>query len=483
MSLKQLRLASQIKAKRNDINALFESEEEYIQLRDSFKTREQKLREALEQAETDEDVELVNESLDELENDSKDFNEREEEKKKLEEEVEELEDELEELNDNAPSNVDDKRKEQTQIVTRESVGMKVNRGFFKGMERSVADSFLQKREVKDFLNDVREGNILSETQQKRAVEGAELGIPDTILGLIRDNLNRYSKLISRVNLRALKGTARTNIVGEIPEAIWTEACATLNELDLRFHQIEVDGYKVGGFVAVCNATIEDTDFNLANEILDAIGQAIGIAVDKAILYGTGKKMPVGIVTMLAETTEPAYWGDKAPTWKNVSATNIKKINETEPTKLFAEIIRTSGAAKANYGQGGKFWAMNENTFTEIQAQLVTFNASGAIVASVNNTMPIIGGDIVLLPFMEDGDIVGGYGSQYILVERSGSQFAQSEHVQFIQDNTVYKGTARYDGRPVVNNGFVAFNIENKAPTTEVAFAPDTANEEDDDLGE
>lgn len=480
MSLKQLRLASQIKAKRNEINALFESEEEYIQLRDSFKTREQKLREALEQAETEEDVELVNDSLDELENDSKEFNEKEETKKKLEEEVAELEVELDELNEEAPkNNEEDVRNKGTTIITRESVGMKVNRGFFKGMERSVADEFVQREEVKKFLTDVREGNILSESQQKRAVDGAGLGIPDTVLGLIRDNLHRYSKLISKVNLRALKGTARTNIVGEIPEAIWTEACATLNELDLKFHQIEVDGYKVGGFVAVCNATIEDTDFNLASEILDAIGQAIGIAVDKAILYGTGKKMPVGIVTMLAAKEKPAYWGDKSPTWKDVSTTNIKKISEEKAEELFAEIIRASGAAKANYGTGNKFWAMNENTFTEIQARLVTFNASGSIVAGVNNTMPIIGGDIVLLPFMKNGDIVGGYGSQYILVERAGSQFAKSEHVQFIQDNTVYKGTARYDGRPIVNNGFVAFNIENKDVTTEVTFAPDTANEEED----
>ncbi len=469
--LKQLMLRKKINDAEVELKKLKEHD---------FKKRSEELEQSIEEATTDEELNTIEESIDELETEKE---EHEEEVRDLEEKIEELEEELRSIDVKTPKNNETNRGRSQQIVTGGNNKMKVNRGFFKGMERSVADIFVQREDVKKFLTDVREGNILSENQQKRAVDGADLGIPDTVLGLIRDNLHRYSKLISKVNLRALKGTSRTNIVGEIPEAIWTEACATLNELDLKFHQVEVDGYKVGGFIAVCNATLEDTDFALANEILDAIGQAIGIAVDKAIIYGTGKKMPVGIVTMLAEKSEPSYWGDKAPKWEDVSGTNIKKINENDPTKLFAEIIRTTGAAKANYGVGNKFWAMNENTFTEIQAQLVTFDSSGAIVASVNNTMPIVGGDIVLLPFMKDGDIVGGYGAQYLLVERSGSQFAKSEHVQFIDDNTVYKGTARYDGRPVVNNGFVAFNISNKEVTKEVTFAPDTANEEDGGSGE
>jgi HK97 family phage major capsid protein len=354
--------------------------------------------------------------------------------------------------------------------------MKVNKGFFKGMERSSAMELLKREEVKTFLTNIRERSFKTESMQMRAVEGGNLGIPDVILGLIRDNLHRYSKLISKVNLKPLGGTSRMNIVGDIPEAVWTEACATLNELDLKFYQLQMDGYKVGGYIPVCNAQLEDSDFNLGSEVFDALGQAIGLAVDKAILYGTGVKMPVGIVTRLAETAKPSYWGNNERAWANLSTSNMGQVTGSTPAELFANLIRKSGNAKANYGNGSKFWAMNEITYTELQAKLVTFNAAGAIVASVNNTMPIIGGDIEILPFMKDGDIVGGYGSHYILAERAGSTFAVSEHVQFIQDNTVYKGTARYDGRPISGNGFVAMNIMGAAPATSVTFAPDEANE-------
>ena len=64
-----------------------------------------------------------------------------------------------------------------------------------------------------------------------------------MLGLIHENINKYSKMISRVNLRVCLGTARQNIMGTVPEAVWTEMCAKLNELELSFNQIEVDGYK------------------------------------------------------------------------------------------------------------------------------------------------------------------------------------------------------------------------------------------------
>ena len=94
---------------------------------------------------------------------------------------------------------------------------------------------------------------------------------------------------------------------------------------------------------------------------------------------------------------------------------------------------------------------------------------------MNNQMPITGGAIEILPFIPDGDVIGGYGQRYLLAERAGTSLARSEHVRFIEDETVFKGTARYDGVPVIPEAFVAFNINGVAPTTSVEFAEDRAN--------
>lgn len=90
-------------------------------------------------------------------------------------------------------------------------------------------------------------------------------------------------------------------------------------------------------------------------------------------------------------------------------------------------------------------------------------------------MPIIGGAIEELPFIPDGDIIGGFGSQYILVERAGMSLDTNDRLQWIEENILFKGTARYDGSPLNGEGFVALNISGAAPATTVTFAADAAN--------
>ena len=241
--------------------------------------------------------------------------------------------------------------------------------------------------------------------------------------------------------------------------------------------MEVDGYKVGAFIPVCNALLEDSDVNLVGEVLFALGRGIAIAVDKAILYGTGTKMPLGIVTRLAQTAAPETYPSTARTWVDLHATNIQKITAANSTgiALFQNILKIFGAASSKYGTEGKFWAMNEKTHMKLVAEAMNFNAAGAVVAGVNSTMPVIGGDIVDLDFVPDDNLVAGYGEDYLMAERAGVKLASSEHFLFTADKTVFKGTARYDGQPVIAEGFVVIGINNVTPATTVTFAADTAN--------
>ena len=68
-----------------------------------------------------------------------------------------------------------------------------------------------------------------------------------------------------------------------------------------------------------------------------------------------------------------------------------------------------------------------------------------------------------------------YFDLYLLGERAGAQFAQSEHVYFIQDQTVFKGVARYDGQPVIAEAFAAIGVNGTTPNSTMTFAADKAN--------
>lgn len=344
------------------------------------------------------------------------------------------------------------------------------RGRILGLTRSEFSALVKREESKPFLERVREL-----IREKRTISGAELLIPDHFMGLIRENVPLYSKLYKYTFARQLKGTGRQTVMGTIPEGVWTEMCANLNELSLSFSGVELDGYKVGGFVAVCNAILEDSDINLAQEVLTAITKGIALALDKAIVYGTGTKMPMGIVTRLTQAAAPENSKNSLP-WKDLRTTNVLALGNKTGLGLFSALLTASGAINTDYGEGETFWVMNRKTKMHLLAQALGVNANGAIVAGMNNTMPVEGGNIETLSFMPDDVLVGGGVGLYALLERAGISLKTFDQTRAIQDQTLFIGTARYDGIPTIADGFVAISLgETKPVANAVTFTQDKAN--------
>ena len=426
-------------------------------------TREKELEAAIEEAQTDEEKEAVAQEVEQYE---KDKNENDESVRTLEKEVSDTESELAEL--------ESKQRQEEPVPEARMRGVetvKTTRKKFFGMTVQERDAFFARDDVHAFLERVRTLGT-----QNRAITGAELTIPSVMLDLLRENIEEYSKLYKHVRVQSVPGKARQTIQGTIPEAVWTEMNAAINELSLVFNDAEVDGYKVAGYMVINNAVLKDSDIDLATTIITSLGQSIGLALDKAILYGTSKKMPTGVVTRLAQAEKPETYPDTAREWKNLSSSNIVSIAAAKKgVDLFKEIVIASGNAKGKYSTGNRFWAMNETTKTKLVAEALSFNAAGAIATGMGDTMPIVGGAIETLDFIPDNVIVGGYGDLYLLAEREGAQITQSEHVKFLEDQTVYKGLARYDGLPVIAEGFVAIGILGTTPTADMTFAEDTAN--------
>ncbi len=415
---------------------------------EAFATREAELETAINEAETDEEKAAVEEEVAKFDAERA---EAEKEVADLEAEVDKLERELADI-EQAP--VEEKTPEE-RAVTPQKETRTMKR--WKEMSYEERSAFVQHEEMQQFLGQVR-----AAIAERRAISNAGYLIPQVFLGLLRENILDYAKLYGRVNLRQVSGTGRVVIEGTVPEAVWTEACANLNELDLSFSKVEVDGYKVGGYFKICNATLEDSDVDLASELIRALGAAIGIALDKAILYGTGTKMPVGIVTALEAVSDTP---------------NIVTIANTVHGKdLVVAIINAFAKAKGKYSRGVKTWAMNESTYNKLMAEFVALDANGAYVSAMNGVMPVLGGDIVVVDSIADDTIIAGYYDLYLLAERAGTTIGTSEHAFWVADQTGFKGTARYDGKVLINNGFVAIGINGHTPAAnDVTFAQDGAN--------
>lgn len=465
MAIKALMLRKKIDIREK---ALIEIEKKLA----DFEVRESELEKALAEAETDEETNVVEENVNALNDERKPVDE---EKERIEGELATLKDALkaeEAEQDTEPEDLvpEDEPTERKGIITMDK------RNVFANMDVATRNAVFAQEDVKNFLSETRKA-----MSEKRAISNIGLTIPEVFLGYLRETIEDYSKLMKHVRLQRVSGQARMAIMGGLEEAIWTECCANLNEMSMTFNDLTVDCYKVGGFYAVCNASLEDSDIALASEILRAIGTGIGYAVDKAILYGkntsANNKMPLGIVSRLAQTAAPSDYPVTSRPWEDLHETNIVTLTaaQSKDVALFQNLVLNSGIIDNDFSRNDIVWVMNRKTKTKIIAESMAKNASGAVVSALNNTMPVVGGTIETLNFIPDNVIIAGYFDLYLLAERAGNLFATSEHVRFLQDQTVFRGTARYDGTPIIPEAFIVIGLEGTTPSADMTFAADTAN--------
>ena len=485
--LRQLLLTRKIAAKEAELEKLKAERAELDEKRQALNTREAELEAAVNEITeetSEEDRAAVDAEVQEFEGHVAEADAaeaaNEEAQVNLQGEIDALQRELDEVNakataqaaapaETAPAAAPEEI--EAEDIRSERKGKPMIRKLFRTAQERAA--FLAREDVKNYLSEVR-----AAIREKRAITNAGLTIPEVMLELVRHEIAQASKLLPFVRVRSVGGKARQNVSGAIPEGVWTEMCANINELTIAFNQVEVDGYKVGGYIAICNAVLEDSDYDLAAEIISAIGGAIAKALDKAILFGTGTKMPIGIATRLAQTSQPASWGANAPAWTDLHTSNIKTLNiaSSSGAEFFATLIENLGIAKDYYNVGGLFWVMNRKTHIKLMTKALAFNSAAALVANTE-FMPVLGGTVVEFDDdqIADNEIIGGFGGNYLLAERAGIEFASSDIPLFLQDQTVFKGTARYDGMPVAGEAFVIVNFANTSPTTSKDFAADDAN--------
>ena len=408
MALRQLILNKKIKERSALLTQLRADETK-------LKDEEVELEKALDEAETDEEVKVVEDSADELEQKIK---EKSDEIAKLETEKAELETELAKIEDEQPNNEEkedgEKRKMAKKVQTRNNADV-----------MTIRES-LQIENVRSFYQ-----NIANAMVEKRSLTGAEKVVPTEVIDRIESKLGDYSTLINEVTVEKIGGTGRAVIAGDIPAAIWFEVGKkALDELEDKLDGVELDGFGLGGYVAVPNIIIENSLINLASHVEDRLAKAIAKALDKAILKGTGTKQPTGVV---------------------VSAPVANKVtSDGTITDLIAKLAKVD-----TDGTGGEVIAvMNRATYySKIVPKTLAVAANGVLTGSY--ALPF---RVVLSAYADDNTIVFGDFKQFLLAQRSEIRVESSTEVQFTSDNTVFKGVGFYDGKATKAEAFAVVTI-------------------------
>ena len=472
MALKTIMLRHEIERKEAELAALREQD-------NAIQTREAELEAAIAEVQTDEERTAMETEIADFENERDNHNAA---VSSLETQIDELRGRLSEAEKMPPINQRagtpaNKERSDAAVLTEINIrSLPMNRRAFDALPYQERQRIVAQEDTQTFLRQLR-----AMKGQTRAVSGADLLVPEILLDLIAENRYRYSKLLNRVRRRMLSGNGKQPVAGVIPPAVWTGACARLNEITLVFNEVSLENYKNAAIIPICNTDLEDSDINLASFITEAISESLGLSDDMAILYGKGAayNMPLGVVTRLAQTAKPDTYPVNAPAWVDLHSTNIITINGPSLTgaQFWEALNEATGHTFTRYSRGDLSWVMNSKTYNYQRGKAIATTVTGEWVSLIGGTLPIVSGQIDVLEFMPDYDIVGGYFDLYLWGQRRGVTIGMDDvgYTNRLNDQTVFFGKERADGLPVIAGAFVAINIHNSSPATELLFPTDDAN--------
>lgn len=414
--LKQLKLAKSIELKREELKKVEAKAEALVK-------RSDELKEALEEAKTEEDIKTVEVEINKIDADNVEI---EKEKTKVETEIEELEVELEDIKErSAKANKDKQTRAKGEVEPMNRLQVR---------ELLKTGEYYKRSEVVEFYEKFK--NL-------RGVTGGELAIPEVIVSRIMDILGDYSTLYPLVDRIQVKGTARILIDTDTTPASWVEQNASLPIGDVgTLAYLDFDGFKVGKVTFVDNYLLQDSVINLDMYVSRKIARAIALALDIAILNGTGSagKQPTGILP-------------------SIPVGNRVDVPEGSP---MAEFVKPIGLIDTGLDSVGEIRAvMKRSTYYAHFLELsINLNGNGEYVGTLPNlTRPdILGIPVTFNNAMANDEVLFGEFEQYTLVERENIAIDNSEHVRFVEDQMAFRGKGRFDGKPTKPEAFALITI-------------------------
>jgi HK97 family phage major capsid protein len=277
----------------------------------------------------------------------------------------------------------------------------------------------------------------------RAVTGGELTIPLTVVNRIIEILGDYSTVYPLVDKIRINGTARILLDTDTTAASWIEQNAALPTGDVgTLAYIDFDGFKVGKVTFVDNYLLQDSIINLDNYIVRKIARAIAMALDIAILNGTGAagKQPTGIIPSI-------------PVGNQVSVASDAKL---------VEFVKPIGLIDTGLDAVGEIVAvMKRSTFyNRFLGFTVNVTDTGDVVGKLPNlTRPdILGIRVIFNNAMAEDEVLYGDFNRYTLVERESISIDNSDQVRFVEDQMAFRGKGRFDGKPTKPEAFALVTI-------------------------
>ena len=334
---------------------------------------------------------------------------------------------------------------------------------FKTYQKTQDKTILAKRGVRQLTEEEKKfyqsfGEAVKSSDPKMSFTGLDIAMPFSIIDTVLEDIKSNYPLLSAINIQNTS-TITKMIVNKMGAqlAVWGALNTTItNELNGAIGEIDVNTNKLTAFMAVSLDMIDAGPEWMDAYVRAVLVEANGGGICKAVVAGTGKDEPIGMIRDVSDGV--TVTGGVYPAKATVAITDLSP-------KTIGSIAKTLASAPNDRSRTvPKILVVVNPTeyFDKIMPATTYLTPNGTYV---NNVLPYPS-DIIQDVNVPNGQAIFGLASRYFMGVGKGGQGGQitySDEFRFLDDQRVYKTKLYGNGRPLDNNAFVVADISALVP--------------------
>jgi len=304
-------------------------------------------------------------------------------------------------------------------------------------------------EEREFYNEVIDGD---------GFEGTEKMLPATIFDRVFDNLRKNHPLLSKIDFKNTTAVTEWITRNSEAEAAWWGALTDdiLKKLSAAFKKEDTDLYKLSAYMPVAKAMLDLGPAWLDRFVRELLYESIALALEMAIVDGTGDGEPIGMNRDLEGAVVEGVYPKKT----------AQSLADLEPITLGNKIMAPLTKEGERAVPEALILVNPLDYWERIFAKTTFLTADKSYVYGV---LPIPA-EIIQSVAVDKGELIAGVARDYFMGIGSSQKIEYSDHYKFLEDERTYITKQYANGKPIDNESFLLFNISNMNPAVDTTLS-------------
>lgn len=279
-------------------------------------------------------------------------------------------------------------------------------------------------------------------------DGVQDLVPATIFDRVFEDLRKEHPLLNEIEFVNVTGvTEWVTRNGDAEAAWWGTLCDEIKKkLESSFKKERMDLYKLSAWIPVCKAMLDLGPAWLDRFVREMLYESLAMALEIAIIKGTGKEQPIGMTKDLSGAVVEGVYPDK-------EATALENLGpEALGAKVMAPLTKDGKkiVTAANVIMVVNPW----DYWAKIFPATAVLTQSGTYAYGV---LPIPA-KIIPSAALDKDKMVVGVAKDYFMGVGSEQKIEYSDHYKFLEDERTYISKQYANGKPKDNESFMIFDI-------------------------